>query len=345
MEEIYGIIATKDASAVSTYLRTSRRVSFRPSAAGNNVYHMAADLNLINIIRVLDQYGVHGLNDVNHDGDTPLSLRFMSSDTIQALCHCQHIVLEKHTALGESALVQRVREGDVEDSIVLARIMSDGNVSLNHVDQFGETAVFWAAREDHLDVLHELLRLGACPVKCNLLGWTPSDIASFLDHQEVQSILQLCCQVVHQSHIVCPASQLDILPGTERAPLMSPDIQALLRALSSLEQRQVLLRAYSHELAQALRQCRRIPDMRQAYRVWWAFHRLAVRCSDCDHVIQSTFVVCIDCRRWHERCSPCHAESDCVNHEFQVVDCEPLATGLQPIIEQQWFQWLDGLEG
>jgi len=86
------------------------------------------------------------------------------------------------------SLIQSVKENNLKD---VNRLIREG-VDVNAVDEYGYTALWWAANRGHVECATALLDAKAVVYKADKYGETPLHIASYAGHAECVRVRRLC---------------------------------------------------------------------------------------------------------------------------------------------------------
>ena len=148
-----------DVEAVRTMLQPSTDVDVNaPQADGTTALHWAVRVDSSELVQLLLRAGAD-VTVANRYGVTPMSLAAVNGNAV-VLETLLDAGADPNTALpeGETVLMTAARTGDVEALKVLVSRGADVNA---HERWLGETAVMWAAVENHPAVIRLLAEVGA----------------------------------------------------------------------------------------------------------------------------------------------------------------------------------------
>ena len=148
-----------------------------PEVDGTTALHWAVRSDNLDLVKALLKAGANA-NAANRYGVTPVVLAAGTGDAAVMRALLDAGADAKFTAAeGETALMIAARTGRVE----AVRLLLAHGADVNHVERwYGQTALMWAAADDHGDVVRALVDAGAAlDVRSSVLAPPKRDLADF----------------------------------------------------------------------------------------------------------------------------------------------------------------------
>ncbi|CAC5406432.1 unnamed protein product [Mytilus coruscus] len=150
---------------------------------------IASQKGHVDVVKVLLQH-TQDVNKCSYDGVSPLSRasHFNQMEVVKVLLQCDEIDINLTDNKGRSALYWASRKGHVD---VVKKLLQH-SADVNQYDYHGNSALYIASQMGHVDVVRELLQHSPDVNKYSIDGVSPLSRASYLNRTEVVEVLLQC---------------------------------------------------------------------------------------------------------------------------------------------------------